>query len=58
VSKSASQPNIVDLAEQTARRRAPSSPRQKQRVRAMRRFGAFVVLITGSSLIYVWLLFS
>ncbi len=56
--KPASEPSIADLAEQTVRRRAPSSPRAKQQVREVRRLVISAVLITGSSLICLWLLFA
>jgi hypothetical protein len=51
-------PSIADLAEKTARRRAPSSPHRKQRMRELRRFAIAVVLISGSSIVCLWLLLA
>jgi hypothetical protein len=58
VSKPAPEPSMVELAEMTARRRAPSSPREKRRLRELRRLGIAVALLGGSSVIYLWLLLA
>jgi hypothetical protein len=58
VHKPAPQPSIVDLAEMTAKRRAASSPRRKQRVRELRRIAVGAALLCGSSLVYLWLLLA
>jgi hypothetical protein len=49
---------MVELAEMTARRRGPSSPRRKRRLREMRRLGIALALLGGSSLIYLGLLLA
>jgi hypothetical protein len=49
---------MVELAEMTARRRAPSSPRGKRRLRELRRLGIAMALLGGSSVIYLWLLLA
>ena len=56
--KPAPEPSIADLAAGTALRRAPSSPRAKQEVRASRRLAIATTLIIGNSLICLWLLFA
>ncbi len=58
MSKPAPEPSMVELAEMTARRRAPSSPREKRRLRELRRLGIAVALLGGSSVIYLWLLLA
>lgn len=58
MSNPAPEPNMVELAEMTARRRGPSSPRRKRRLREMRRLGIALALLGGSSLIYLWLLLA
>lgn len=58
MSKSVTHTSMVELAEKTARRRAPSSPRRKQRLREMRRLGIAMALLGSSSLIYLWLLLA
>ncbi len=50
--------SMVELAEMTARRRAPSSPQRKRRLREMRRLRVGLALLGGSALIYLWLLLS
>jgi len=47
---------MVELAEMTARRRAPSSPRRKQRLRELRQLAIALALIAGSAVVYLWLL--
>ena len=47
---------MVELAERTARRHAPSPPGQKRRLREMRRVRIAVAVLGGSALIYLWLL--
>jgi fatty acid desaturase len=49
---------MVELAELTARRRAPSSPRQKRQLREMRRVRIAVAVLAGSAAIYLWLLLA
>jgi len=58
VSKPAPEPSMVELAEMTARRRAPSSPRGKRRLRELRRLGIAMALLGGSLMIYLWLLLA
>jgi len=56
VPKPTSDPSIADLAEQAARRKAPSSPRQKHRARRMRLLATSGVVLLASVLVFVWLL--
>lgn len=58
MSKPAPEPSMVELAEMTARRRAPSSPRLKRRLQELRRIGIALALLGGSALIYLWLLLA
>lgn len=58
MSKPAPEPSMVELAELTARRRAPSSPGRKHRLREVRRIGLAMALLAGSSVIYLWLLLA
>jgi hypothetical protein len=58
VRKSVSEPSIADLAAQSAQRRSASSPQAKQLVRESRRLALVATLITGSSLICLWLLLA
>ena len=58
VSKPAPEPSMVQLAELTARRQAPSLPGQKRRLREMRRVRLAVAMLGGSALIDLWLLLA
>jgi hypothetical protein len=58
VQKPADQHSIVELAEMTAKRRAPSSPRRKQRARELRRIGVGAGVLCLSALVYLWLLLA
>ena len=56
MSKPAPEASMVELAELTARRQAPSLPGQKRRLREMRRVRVAMAVLGGSALIYLWLL--
>lgn len=58
VRKPISESSIADVAAQSAHRRAPSSPQVKQRLRESRGMAIAAALITGSSLICLWLLLA
>jgi hypothetical protein len=49
---------MVEVAEMSARRRDPSSPQRKRRLREMRRLRIGLALLGGSALIYLWLLLT
>jgi hypothetical protein len=51
-------PSIVELAEMTARRRAPSSPQSKQRLHEVRWLGVAAGSLALSFLVCLWLLLA